>query len=157
MVWLVLLCFTLLTDNWSMPVRCFSLVYIYKFFLSKFIHFDWNLSLFLTDKEVVLPWCDQGVWDSEVSGHNLCSDIRYQQRQGRLPERTATAEARQRGHQHLRSMRAQPPRLLPILLSRLQGTTMALYTYSSYFSDSFRFNFDHYLNKLNWVMGIAHH
>lgn len=73
------------------------------------------------DKEVVVPRCDQSVRDTESAGHNWCPDLHHQQRQGRVLERATSAQAREGRHQQLWSLRAQPPRFLPLLLSRLQG------------------------------------
>uniref|UniRef100_A0A804MB62 Uncharacterized protein n=1 Tax=Zea mays TaxID=4577 RepID=A0A804MB62_MAIZE len=73
------------------------------------------------DTEVLLPRRDPGVGDPEGAGHQRRADLHHQQRARGVPERAAAAEARQGRHQHLRGLRAQPPRHLPLLLPRLQG------------------------------------
>lgn len=76
----------------------------------------------ITDKEVVVSRCYQSIGNTEVFGYQLGADVHNQQRQGGVPERAAAASAGERRHQHLPRVRPQPPRLLQILLSRLQGT-----------------------------------
>ena len=76
----------------------------------------------LTDQAVVVPRRDQGVRDPEGAGHHRGADLHHQQRPRGVPQREAAAQARQGRHQHLRGLRPQPPRLLPLLLPRLQGT-----------------------------------
>lgn len=73
-----------------------------------------------SDKEVVVSRCYQSIGNTEVFGYQLGADVHNQQRQGGVPERAAAASAGERRHQHLPRVRPQPPRLLQILLSRLQ-------------------------------------
>uniref|UniRef100_A0A8R7PIM7 Uncharacterized protein n=1 Tax=Triticum urartu TaxID=4572 RepID=A0A8R7PIM7_TRIUA len=72
------------------------------------------------DKEVLVPRRDPRVGDPEGAGHHRRADLHHQQRARRLPQRAPAAQARQGRHQHLRRLRAQPPRHLPLLLPRMQ-------------------------------------
>jgi hypothetical protein len=78
--------------------------------------------LVVPDTEVLLPRRDPGVGDPEGAGHLRRADVHHQQRARGVPERAPAAEARQGRHQHLRGLPAQPPRHLPLLLPRVQGT-----------------------------------
>uniref|UniRef100_A0A453PB05 Uncharacterized protein n=1 Tax=Aegilops tauschii subsp. strangulata TaxID=200361 RepID=A0A453PB05_AEGTS len=73
------------------------------------------------DSEVVVPRRDPGVGDTEGAGHHRRADVHHQQRARGVPQRAPAAEAGQGGHQHLRGLRAQPPRLVPLLLPRMQN------------------------------------
>ncbi|BAH93638.1 Os06g0624900, partial [Oryza sativa Japonica Group] len=73
------------------------------------------------DSEVVVPQRDQGVGGGEADRHIARADVRDQQRQDRVPQRPPAGEAREGRHQHLRDLLPQPPRLLPLLLPRLQA------------------------------------
>ena len=53
------------------------------------------------DSEIIVSQCDQGVGGVEIYRHFLHPDLHHQQRQNRLPQREATAEAWKGRHQHL--------------------------------------------------------
>jgi hypothetical protein len=73
------------------------------------------------DSPVLVPRRDPRVGDPEGAGHHRRADLHHQQRARGVPERAAAAEGGQGRQQHLRGVRAQPPRLLPLLLPRMQG------------------------------------
>jgi len=87
-------------------MRRFSLIFFQILWISK-------------DKEIFIPWCDKGVWDTEISGHHRRSNLHYQQCQDCVLEWEASTKARKRGHQYLPSLWSQPPWFLQLLLSWL--------------------------------------
>lgn len=48
---------------------------------------------FMTDKEIIIPRCDQGLGDSEVPGYNRSSNVYHKQRKNCLLERKTSAQA----------------------------------------------------------------
>lgn len=94
----------------------------------------WLILFVIADTAFVVPQRDQGVGGGEADRHRARADVRDQQRQDRVPQREAAGEAGQRGHQHLRDLLPQPPGLVPLLLPRMQGTTLHTKTCSTHLS-----------------------
>jgi hypothetical protein len=87
------------------------------------LHNRHGLVCMVSDTEVVVPRRDPGVGDTQGAGHRRRADVHHQQRARGVPQRAPAASPGQGRHQHLRGLRAQPPRLLPLLLPRVQGTS----------------------------------
>lgn len=75
----------------------------------------------VADPAVIVSRRDQGLGNTEGAGYRRRANLHNQQRPRRLPQRASAAAPRQGRHQHLRSLRPEPARFLPLLLSRLQG------------------------------------
>lgn len=88
------------------------------------------------DTSVVVPQRDPGVGGGEADRHLPRADVRDQQRQDRVPQRPPAGQARQGRHQHLPDLLPEPPGLLPLLLTRMQGSSSAYSSISSSSSSS---------------------
>lgn len=78
----------------------------------------------LADSALILPRRDPSLRDPESAGHLERADIHHQQRARRVSERAAATPACQRRDQHLRGLRTQPPRLVPLLFLGMQGRVL---------------------------------
>lgn len=83
---------------------------------------------YAADKEVVVSQRGEGERHPEAHRHRLRADLRHQQCQGRVPQRAPAAEARQGSDQHLRDLLPEPAGVLPVLLSRVQGSIFLFFS-----------------------------